>query len=166
MTILSAQSIRRVKPIEPFCERTVLAGMSYGLSAAGYDIRIREGLMLSVGSFKLASTIERFKMPNDVLGHVADKSTWARRGLAVQNTIIEPGWEGYLTLELTNHGPDYIFIRDGSPIAQVIFHWLDTQTDQPYSGKYQHQPARPVGAITEYGSEHDPNGDGFGHPPR
>lgn len=101
--IIPAQTLRRIRPVEPFEERGVIDGMSYGLSHAGYDIRIREDVELEPGGFTLASTIERFRMPNDVAAMVCDKSTWARRGLAVQNTFIEPGWEGYLTLELSNN---------------------------------------------------------------
>ena len=101
--ILSAQTIRKLKPITPFHERTKEFGMSYGLSAAGYDIRIAEDTNVMFENFCLASSLEHFNMPDDVLAYVKDKSTWARQGLAVQNTVIEPGWKGYLTLELTNH---------------------------------------------------------------
>lgn len=91
----------------------------------------------------LLSTMERFTMPNDVVGIVHDKSTWARRGLAVQNTVIEPGWSGYLTLEVTNHGHDVIQCWGGVGIAQIIFHRLDEPTDMPYDGKYQNQERGP-----------------------
>ena len=83
------------------------------------------------GGFTLASTLEEFDMPDDVLGIVHDKSTWARMGLAAQNTVIEPGWNGYLTLELTNHGDEEIFIDDGTPIVQIIFHMLDQPAEPP-----------------------------------
>ena len=76
--ILSAQSIRRRAYsglICPFSERTVEGGMTYGLSPAGYDVRIAESLTIDPGSSTLASTIERFQMPLDLLGRVADKST-------------------------------------------------------------------------------------------
>lgn len=149
MTILSAQSIaarcqglpldKGGPMIYPFHKRTTVDGMSYGLSPAGYDVRIKERVHLLPGDAILASTIERFDMPGDLLGMVADKSTWARRFLAVQHTVIEPGWRGYLTLELTNHGATIIDISPGMPIAQIIFHTLDMPTDQPYEGKYQDQ---------------------------
>lgn len=140
--ILSAQTIRKLKPITPFHERTKEFGMSYGLSAAGYDIRIAEDIELASGTFCLASSLEYFNMPDDVLAYVKDKSTWARQGLAVQNTVIEPGWKGYLTLEITNHSNEilsYINLKRGMPIAQIIFHRLDFATEQPYEGKYQNQ---------------------------
>jgi len=123
-------------------------GMSWGMSIAGYDIRVREQIYLEPQGFSLASAIEYFQMPLDVLGIVHDKSTWARRGLAVQNTVFEPGWRGYPTLELSNHSGNAIFIPAGAPIAQVIFH-LCTETLEGYSGKYQDQPARPVEPIYE-----------------
>ncbi len=151
--ILPAQMIRsrclQSKMVSPFAERTVIHGMSYGLGPAGYDVRIKQRLTLMAGEFALASTVERFHMPADVLAHVADKSTWARRGLAVQNTIIEPSWTGWLTLELTNHGYAPIDIEAGSPIAQIIFHLLAEPTESPYAGKYQNQADAPVAAIME-----------------
>lgn len=173
--ILPAQTIRAIRPyiVEPFCERTVVRGKSFGLSSSGYDIRIDQDLILypqgtifldpnakldalitdkyigPAPSFSLASSLERFQMPNDVLGIVHDKSTWARMGIAVQNTVIEPGWCGHLTLELTNHGTETVTFRKGDPIAQIVFHFLLTPTEQPYNGKYQNQEARPVPAKLE-----------------
>lgn len=155
--VLPAQKIRFLcsgaygqRPmVEPFHERTVSAGMTFGLGPAGYDVRIKQRLTLMRGEFGLASTVERFSIPTDVLAKVADKSSWARRGLAVQNTIIEPGWTGWLTLELTNHGHGPIDIEAGSPIAQIIFHQLLEPTEIHYSGKYQNQADEPVAAIME-----------------
>lgn len=147
--ILSSQSIRRRGILTPFLERSKSHGMSYGLGPAGYDVRIRESMHLAPGQAKLASTLEHFDMPADVLGMVADKSTWARRFLTVQNTIIEPGWTGYLTLELTNHSDVSIRLEEGMPIAQIIFHLLDEPTEQVYRGKYQGQGPRPIKAIYE-----------------
>lgn len=156
--ILSAQSIRElcslrqrndVGMVTPFHERTVSYGMTFGCSACGYDVRIKEPLIMSRGGFALASTIEHFQMPNDVLGKVADKSTWARRGLSVFNTVIEPGWHGFLTMELVYHGSEPLQLLEGMPIAQIIFHRVDQPTDAPYAGKYQGQIGAPVPAILE-----------------
>ena len=162
--IIPAQHIRSMcdgsygaKPmIEPFVERSVSHGMSYGLSIAGYDIRIKQTVTLyplgyddDKQSFALASTVERFDIPSDVLGHVADKSTWARRGMAVQNTILEPGWNGYLTIELSNHGSEVLKIESGMPIAQIVFHRLEAPVEKAYSGKYQGQEDRPIAARDE-----------------
>jgi dCTP deaminase len=160
--ILSAQSIwKRCHPVragvpsllDPAVERDRFRGTSCGLSPAGYDLRLVLGSdeaehWLAPGEFLLAATLERFTMPNDLLGLVHDKSTWARRGLSVFNTVIEPGWRGYLTLELVNHGLNTIHLVAGQGIAQVVFHLLDQPTEAPYpdDGKYQDQDYGPVGS--------------------
>lgn len=147
--IASGQLLRELQPIKPFCERTKFNGMTYGVGPAGYDVRIDQNLTLIPGDFSLASTMEEFDMPDTLLGIVHDKSTWARLGLAVQNTVIEPGWKGFLTLELTNHGKNLIRIEKGTPIAQIIFHFTDRPVEHPYDGKYQHQARGPQPAILE-----------------
>ena len=73
----------------------------------------------------------------------------ARRGLSVFNTVIEPGWKGFLTLELVYYGWGILRIPAGAGIAQVLFHW--TTDYAAYDGKYMNQPARPVSAILEKG---------------
>jgi dCTP deaminase len=147
--ILPAQLIRHHKLISPFHERTVINGMSFGLSSCGYDVRIAQTVTMRPNDFKLVSTLERFKTPDWLVAQPYDKSTWARLGLAVQNTVIEPGWEGYLTLEITNHGANTLIIEEGSPIAQIMWHLLSEPTEQPYVGKYQNQEAKPVPAKLE-----------------
>lgn len=148
--ILSAQSIRkREGMVKPFCDKTIFQGMSYGLTGAGYDIRIAQSIEVPVGKGVLASSLEYFHLPNDIQGRLCDKSSWARKMLAVQNTVLEPGWRGYLTLELTNHSDGTIWITKGSPIAQLVFHLLDEPTELPYTGKYQEQKEGPQPAIEE-----------------
>jgi len=156
--ILPAQKVRQrcaspAPMIWPFVERDVVRGMSFGLSAASYDVRIAESVTIDPGEFVLASTMEHFCIPNDVLIVAHDKSSWARRGLAVQNTIFDPGWRGYATLELTNHGGSPLAILAGDPIAQVVCHLLTEPTTQPYgfdgTGKYQDQEWGPQGARDE-----------------
>lgn len=148
--ILSAQSIRRrVGMVTPFHEKTIFEGMSYGLTGAGYDIRIAQDVTVHSWCGVLASSIEHFRLPADIQGRLCDKSTWARRMLAVQNTVLEPGWHGFLTLELSNHSAEPIHIKRGSPIAQLVFHLLDEPTDLPYIGKYQGQAEGPQAAILE-----------------
>jgi dCTP deaminase len=138
--IASAQTIRRLEPLVPLVERQSAFGLTYGLGPAGYDIRIAETLTLMPHEFVIASSIERFEMPDNLLGVVHDKSTWARCGLAVQNTVIEPGFRGFMTIELSNNSSRPIDFKGGMPIAQVIFHLLDKPTDRPYGGKYQDAP--------------------------
>lgn len=139
-------------------------GVSFGLGEAGYDIRIKQditfyrlfGLIPMVktvdgekvtrrfGKFALASAIEKFNMSPSCVAIVHDKSTWARRALSVFNTVIEPGWKGYLTLELVYHGRKKLHIPAGAGIAQVLFHLV--QEPAHYSGKYQNQENQPVAA--------------------
>ena len=57
--------------------------------------------------------------------------------------MAEPGWRGYLTLEISHHGLRQIHLPAGCSIAQVVFHLLDAVTDEPYDGKYQDQAAGP-----------------------
>lgn len=143
--IVPAQALRLQKPIKPWHERTRHNGMTFGCGPAGYDVRIREAVELLAGEFILGSTIEEFNMPNDMQAHVYCKSTWARRGLFVFNTVIDPGWRGFLTVELCNHSYEPILIGAGDPIAQVVFQRLELPTDSPYKGKYQDQEAGPQG---------------------
>lgn len=156
--IASGETIRAKNIFDPFCERTKHGGMTYGVGPAGYDVRVEfdehgslEMVRLAPGEFILASTIERFTMPTNLLGIVHDKSTWARRGLAVQNTVIEPGWCGWLTLELTNHSSFELIINRGDPIAQIVFHYMDQPASVGYDGKYQNQQRGPVRPILEKG---------------
>lgn len=135
--ILSAQSIRkrcsdpRRPMIFPFFERMKFEGRSFGLSSCGYDIRLAQDIWLWPFWGRLASTIEYFRMPNDVCAEVKDKSTNARMFVLVQNTFAEPGWRGHLTLELTRFLPWPIRLRRGTPIAQMVFKQLDAPTEQP-----------------------------------
>lgn len=99
------------------------------------------------GRFVLASTIEEFQMPNDLRGVVHDKSTWARQGVSVFNTVIEPGWKGFLTLEIEFRGQKEVVIPAGSGIAQVLFTRL--QRPAEYTGKYQNQADKPIESIFE-----------------
>lgn len=146
--ILSGEEIKARKIITPHCGRTILDGMSFGQSMAGYDIRLKERTYLNPNvpsqRFALGSSLEHFTVPSNVIGMVKDKSTWARRGLCVLNGILEPEWEGHLTLELACVGKDVLLIPKGSPIAQVIFY--ETMPTHGYSGKYQHQVGAPVSA--------------------
>jgi dCTP deaminase len=168
VSILAAQTIRRlcVNPpyipegtelISPFQERGVHMGMSYGLSSNGYDVRIGPEIhypnaelsramvdldgpmIIPRRSFVLAATLEHFALPDWLCMKVHDKSTWARQGIFVQNTIAEAGWRGWLTLEISNDSRRDIAIWPGTPIAQAVFETLDEPTEQPYSGKYQNQ---------------------------
>lgn len=149
--IVNGKHLLAAAPLKPMeTEKVKLHGVSYGLAEAGYDIRIKQSLTLHpFRRFRLASTLERFQMPDNMVAIVHDKSTWARRGLSVFNTVIEPGWHGWLTLELVYHGMSVLRVEAGSGIAQVLFHKIEQASN--YSGKYQNQDNRPVAAILEKG---------------
>lgn len=103
----------------------------------------------TLGRFALASSVERFSVPAHLVAIMGHKSTWARRGVNVwAGTTAEPGWEGWLTLEIGFHGNEPVHIPAGSGIAQVLFHELAEAADYG-GGKYQGQPDRPVAAIME-----------------
>ena len=151
--ILSHQTIKLYcqmnKMIEPWCERTMFEGMSYGLGPASYDFRVAQNITVLPNHINLCFTIERVIMPNNIAARVCDKSTWARLGIVVQNTHFDPGFCGFPTIELTNHTNIPIGIKAGSPICQFVFEFLDQPTQMPYRGKYQNQPAEPIGAKHE-----------------
>jgi len=145
--IINGKSLLEASPLAPMLVRKHRDhGVSHGLSEAGYDLRIARSVTLHpFKKFSLASTYEQFQMPNNLVAVVHDKSTWARRGLSVFNTVIEPAWRGFLTLELVYHGWGVLHIPAGAGIAQVLFHQIAEPAE--YKGKYQDQPNRPVAAI-------------------
>lgn len=161
-----AYMAKESKLISPFCDKKVVGktGISVGLSSFGYDAslgnewadstgssktikvgnppeyykRTQPAFRLRPGGFVLAHTEEYFKLPATVTGLVKDKSTYARLGIAVQNTVLEAGWEGQITLEISNHGPFVIELRAGEGIVQVIFITGEV-CRETYVGKYQRQ---------------------------
>ena len=136
--------------VEPFVERTVHeTGLSFGLSHGGYDVCIKQNRSLTQGEFCTASTVENFAIPNDVMAFVLDKSTLARQGISLLNTCLEPGWTGFLTLEIVCHARGPVLLRAGQPIAQIIFHQMVAPPERAYAGKYQNQADKPVAAIFE-----------------
>lgn len=146
--IINRAELLRANPIRDMvASKMTFRGFSYGLTECGYDIRIAEDVTMFLGRrFVLAHAIEYFHLPNDLMGRVLNKSTWARLGVdASMTTNIEPGWRGYLTLELRYSGIKPIRIPRGVGIAQVIFERISEPTY--YSGKYQDQAQRAVPAI-------------------
>lgn len=160
--IINGTALLDAAPIKDMVSGKMVSkgGTSFGMSEAGYDIRIKQeicfrnidgrrrisitcdnGIGVTDGRFVLASAMDKFQMPDDLVGIVHDKSTWARRGLSVFNTVIEPGFHGGLTLELVYHGEGELVIPAGAGIAQVIFHKVSQNAH--YSGKYQFQSTNP-----------------------
>ncbi len=99
-------------------------------------------VILPPNSFTLAKSIERFKIPRDILTICLGKSTYARCGIVVNVTPLEPEWEGVITLELSNTTtvPVKVYALEG--IAQVLFFRGDRPCEVSYAdkqGKYQNQ---------------------------
>jgi dCTP deaminase len=158
--------------IEPFEAGQVKDGMiSYGLSSYGYDIRVapefkvftnvhnvivdpkdfddrsfvdvhENECIIPPNSFALARTLEYFRIPRNVLVVCVGKSTYARCGIIVNVTPLEPTWEGYLTLEISNTTPLPAKIYGSEGIAQLLFFEGDEEPMVAYAdrqGKYQNQ---------------------------
>jgi dCTP deaminase len=158
--------------IEPFEPKQVRQGtISYGLSSFGYDIRVgdeykvftdvygvvvdpknfdpksfvdikADHCIIPPHSFALASTVEYFRIPNDVLVVCVGKSTYARCGIIVNVTPLEPEWCGYLTLEISNTTPLPAKIYSNEGLAQLLFFQGNEVPETTYAskqGKYQNQ---------------------------
>ena len=100
-----------------------------------------EPFILHPGEFVLGSTLERVAIPDDLVARLEGKSSLGRLGLLIHSTAgyIDPGWDGQITLELSNVARLPITIYPGMPIGQISFLTLTTPVDQPYRGKYQGQ---------------------------
>lgn len=133
-----------------FHPRTKDRVISYGLSSYGYDIRLSREFMvfnnldpavidpknfdedrftitkkgfitIPPNSFVLGRSLERFNMPKNVMGVCLGKSTYARCGIVVNVTPIEPSWRGYLTIEISNTTPVPVVVYADEGIAQILF---------------------------------------------
>ena len=158
--------------IKPFVDRqTAKKSISYGLSSFGYDARVSNEFkiftdvdsalvdpkdfknnsfvsrtcnecIIPPNSFVLASTVEYFKIPNDIMVICLGKSTYARCGIIVNVTPLEPGWEGYVTLEFSNTTPLPAKIYANEGVAQFIFLKGNEKPEVTYAdrdGKYMKQ---------------------------
>ncbi len=158
--------------IEPFSERTSGGGLiSYGLSSYGYDARLSDEFkiftnvdnalvdpksfsdtsfvsrktdvcIIPPNSFVLSHTVEYFRIPPDVLVICLGKSTYARCGLIVNVTPLEPGWEGQVTLEISNTTPLPAKVYAHEGICQFLFLQGDSACEVNYAqrqGKYMNQ---------------------------
>lgn len=142
--------------INEFYNKPVI--MSRGLSYAGYDLRLhnlqvlskdglkildydfgREAFILPPHSFALGETVEILNIPEHATGFVVNKSSYVRLGVSMPYTILEPGWRGSVTLEITNQTdtPQYLYKNQG--IGQLIIQELKSEPIRAYEGKYQFQ---------------------------
>lgn len=140
----------RHRMIEPFEASQIRGGISFGVSAYGYDVSLADefkipdlskiseldpkkngpdnfmdcradSVLVPANSFILARTREYFRIPRDVVTICTGKSTYARCGVIVNVTPFEPEWEGFATISLSNTGPRPVRIYAGEGIAQVLF---------------------------------------------
>ena len=163
---------REAGMIEPFTDGQVRAGaISYGVSSYGYDMRVApefkiftnvlsaivdpknfddksfvefsgDVCVVPPNSFALARSVEYFRIPRNVLTVCVGKSTYARCGIIVNVTPLEPEWEGHVTLEFSNTTtlPAKIYANEG--VAQMLFFESDEVCETSYKdrgGKYQGQ---------------------------
>jgi len=166
------QYAKKYRMIEPFEEYLSSGGViSYGLSSMGYDIRIAEEYkiftnvrtaivdpkqfspdsfvdyrgsicVIPPNSFALGRSIEYFRLPRDIMGICLGKSSYARCGIVVNITPLEPQWEGFLTIEISNTTPLPARIYSNEGIAQVLFFQSGSVCETSYAdrkGKYQGQ---------------------------
>ncbi len=103
-------------------------------------------LMLHPGEFVLGATVERVRLPNDLVGRLEGKSSLGRLGLLIHSTagFVDAGWDGFLTLELSNVANLPITVYPGMKIGQISFLRMTTAAEIPYGSsvlgsKYQHQ---------------------------
>lgn len=158
--------------ITPFAANQHSDGViSYGVSSYGYDLRVADEFKIFGGlqnlcidpkqfdarlctdqkcdvcvipphGFALARTVEYLKIPRNVLAICLGKSTYARCGIIINATPFEPGWEGHVTLEISNTTPYPAKIYANEGLAQVLFFTGDEPCQISYAdkrGKYQHQ---------------------------
>ncbi len=164
--------VEEYRMIEPFCPELVSNGkISYGLSSYGYDVRVDNKFkiftninstivdpknfdnksfvdvesdicIIPPNSFALAKSIEYFRIPRNVIVICIGKSTYARCGIIVNVTPLEPEWEGYITLEISNTTPLPAKIYAGEGLAQLLFFEADEPCEISYAdrkGKYNKQ---------------------------
>ena len=166
------QQAQNHRMIEPFVEKQQRAGMiSYGLSSYGYDARVgtdfkiftnvnssvvdpknfdqqsfvdrnTDVCVIPPNSFALARTVEYFRIPRAVLVICVGKSTYARCGIIVNVTPLEPEWEGHVTLEFSNTTPLPAKIYANEGACQFLFLQGNEPCEVSYrdkAGKYQGQ---------------------------
>ena len=166
------EMVRTNNMISPFENKQVRGNkISYGLSSFGYDARVSnefkiftnvnseivdpknfklnnfiskkgEECIIPPNSFVLSSTVEYFRIPNDVMVICLGKSTYARCGIIVNVTPLEPSWEGNVTLEFSNTTPLPAKIYANEGAAQFIFLKGNEKPDITYAdrnGKYMKQ---------------------------
>ncbi|WP_461865626.1 dCTP deaminase [Thermococcus sp.] len=142
--MLPDKKIRTEILIEPFNEKS--------LQPAGYDLRIGKEAMVGgrfvnveeegkvtipPKEYALILTLERIKLPNDVMGDMKLRSSLAREGLLGSFAWVDPGWDGNLTLAVFNSSNNKIELVYGERFVQIAFIRLEEPAQNPYRGNYQ-----------------------------
>ena len=164
--IVNGQALLAASPIVGMLTgKQKAGGVTYGLAEVGYDVRIKQGLRFHrdcygnkvttvttdgvnqryIGWAISVNVIEEFTMPKDLVGIGHPKSSWNRQHLRLGTPVIEPGWNGFLTISLDYAGEEELFVNPGAGIMQVIFHRLESEA--AYQGRYQNQADQVIGAI-------------------
>lgn len=102
-------------------------------------------LLVPPETFILTTTLERVEIPDDLVAHVLGRSSLGRLGISVHQTAgyIDPGFNGQITLELSNHGPAIVSLSPGQRICQIVFEELSSPAAEPYGHeKSQYQGQR------------------------
>lgn len=177
--------------IEPFVEALHREGViSYGLSSYGYDARVADEFkiftnvdsatvdpknfasnsfvdrqtdvcIIPPNSFALARTVEYFRIPRDTLVICLGKSTYARCGIIVNVTPLEPEWEGHVTLEFSNTTPLPARIYANEGACQFLFLKSESMCETSYAdrkGKYMGQRGVTLPRVEAEQDEHPPSG--------
>ena len=123
---------------------SVVEDDSTGIITLDSEIRYKtiktDTYLLLPGQFVLATTMEYFRLPDDLTAFVEGRSSLGRMGLFIQNAgWVDPGFEGEITLELFNANRCAIELKAGRRVGQLVFAKLDDHALNPYSGKYQGQ---------------------------
>jgi deoxycytidine triphosphate deaminase len=109
-------------------------------SAIQYKTIETDRYLLLPGQFVLATTMEYFKLPDNLTAFVEGRSSIGRLGLFIQNAgWVDPGFEGEITLELFNANRCAVELQSGRRVGQLVFAQLDEHALNPYNGKYQGQ---------------------------
>lgn len=186
--VLADWQIERDIVIQPFEKEQLGSGVvSYGVSSYGYDVRVdrhfkvftnvhstivdpknfnsssfvdvdADCCVIPPNSFALAETVEYLEIPRDVICICLGKSTYARCGIIVNVTPLEPEWRGKITIEISNTTPLPAKIYAGEGIAQILFLRAEEVCRTSYGdkkGKYQDQPGLTLPFVQD---SHEANG--------
>ncbi len=107
------------------------------LNGAGYDLRLGAAVTIPPGQHRLAATLERVELGDDLAGTLHIRSSLARAGIFASLALVDPGFRGQLTVALYNAGTEPVTLHKKDRFMQMVLHDLGTKTRRPYAGRYQ-----------------------------